>query len=99
MGAEGERTFKAALTEPSGSRLSLARRRGKEAHVANPKEIVERGTKLFNAHDVNGLTDLYAPNAQVLASGGMVAKGRDEIRKFQQSWFQDFRMPRSAARG
>jgi predicted ester cyclase len=58
--------------------------------VANPKEIVERGTKLFNAHDVNALTDQYAPNGQVLASGGTVAKGRDEIRKFQQSWFQGF---------
>lgn len=73
-----------------GSRLSLARRGAKEAHVANPKELVERGTKLFNAHDVNGLADLYSPNGQVLASGGMVAKGRDEIRTFQQSWFQGF---------
>ncbi len=58
--------------------------------MANPKEIVERGTKLFNAHDVNGLVDLYAPNAQMNASGGMVATGRDEIKKFQQSWIQGF---------
>jgi predicted ester cyclase len=76
--------------EPSGAGT---RRRGEgqeEAHMANPKELVERGTKLFNAHDVDGLADLYAPSGQVLASGGLVAKGRDEIRKFQQSWFQGF---------
>jgi predicted ester cyclase len=58
--------------------------------MANPKELVERGTKLFNAHDVEGLLELYAPDAEVHASGGMVAKGRNEIKKFTQSWIQGF---------
>jgi predicted ester cyclase len=58
--------------------------------MTNPKDLVERGTKLFNAHDVEGLLDLYAPHAEVHASGGMVAKGRTEIKKFTQSWIQGF---------
>jgi predicted ester cyclase len=58
--------------------------------MANPKELVERGTKLFNAHDVEGLLELYAPHAEVHAPGGMVARGRNEIRKFTQSWIQGF---------
>jgi predicted ester cyclase len=58
--------------------------------MANPKELVERGTKLFNAHDVEGLLDLYAPHAEVHASGGTIAKGRTEIKKFTQSWIQGF---------
>lgn len=58
--------------------------------MANPREVVERGTKLFNAHDVDGLVELYAPNAEVRASGGMIAKGRDEIKRFQQSWIKGF---------
>ena len=58
--------------------------------MTNLKELVERGTKLFNAHDVDGLLDLYTPQAEVHASGGMVAKGRNEIKKFTQSWIQGF---------
>ena len=58
--------------------------------MANLKELVERGNKLFNAHDVDGLLDLYAPHAELHASGGMVAKGRSEIKRFTQSWIQGF---------
>lgn len=58
--------------------------------MANPKEVVERGAKFFNAHDVSALVELYAPNAELRASGGMVAKGREEIKRFQQGWIQGF---------
>jgi predicted ester cyclase len=58
--------------------------------MGNIKEIVERGGELFNSRAIDQLLDLYAPQAQLESSGGMSAKGREEIRKFTESWVQGF---------
>jgi steroid delta-isomerase-like uncharacterized protein len=58
--------------------------------VGNLKEIVERGGELFNQRSIEELLDLYAPTAEVHSSGGMVAKGREEIRAFTEGWVQGF---------
>jgi len=57
--------------------------------MANLEDIVKRGSERFNAGDVNGLLDLYTPDAE-LTSPGMNAKGREQIRGFTAAWLQGF---------
>jgi steroid delta-isomerase-like uncharacterized protein len=52
--------------------------------------VVERGNAAFNAHDLDGLVELYAPDAQFTGPGDMVLKGRDAIRQYTEAWFQGF---------
>ena len=58
--------------------------------MANIEDIVKRGSELFNAHDIDGLMELYAPNAEFRGPGNMVFKGHGEIRRFTEGWIQGF---------
>jgi uncharacterized protein (TIGR02246 family) len=58
--------------------------------MGSAREVVERGNTLFNAHDLDGVTEMYAPDAEFIGPGDMVLKGRDAIRQFTQGWFQGF---------
>jgi hypothetical protein len=58
--------------------------------VANLEDIVKRGNELFNAHDVKGLTGLYASNAKMYGPGDMVMNGPGEIARFTEGWIQGF---------
>ena len=58
--------------------------------MSSPLEVVERGDRAFNDHDVEALRALYAEDAEFSAPGGMTAKGPDEIVAFLQSWYQGF---------
>jgi len=58
--------------------------------VANIEELIERGNQAFNRHDVDGVLSLYADNAEMKGPGGMVSKGKDEIRRFTEGWIQGF---------
>jgi predicted ester cyclase len=58
--------------------------------MADLKEIIQRGNRLFNERDVAGLIDLYTDDAESIGPGGMVAKGKAEIRKLLEGWLQGF---------
>ena len=58
--------------------------------MANIEELIERGNQAFNRHDVDGLIGLYADNAELKGPGGMVARGKDEIRRYTEGWIQGF---------
>jgi predicted ester cyclase len=58
--------------------------------VANIEAIIERGNDAFNRHDIDGLIELYADNAEFKGPGGMVSKGKAEIRRFTEGWIQGF---------
>ena len=58
--------------------------------MASAREVYEKGTKAFNDHDIDTLIDLYADDAEFRGPGGLVASGKDEIRRFTQGWFQGF---------
>jgi len=58
--------------------------------VGTPREVFDRGHDLFNRHDVDGLMDLYADNAELKGPGGMTFKGKDAIAQFARGWIQGF---------
>jgi predicted ester cyclase len=58
--------------------------------VGTPREVFDRGHELFNKHDIDGLVEIYADNAELRGPGGMTFKGKDEIAKFTRGWVQGF---------
>ncbi len=61
--------------------------------MADLKEIAERGTAAFNAHDAEALATLDDPNVVYSApgpTGRAEYRGRDAGRDYNQNWFDAF---------
>jgi len=61
--------------------------------MADLKEIAERGTAAFNAHDADALAALDDPNVIYTApgpTGRSEYRGRDAEREYNQNWFDAF---------
>ena len=54
------------------------------------REAFERGTDTFNAHDLEGFTDVLADDATFRAPGGMRGDGKSACVTFFGSWFEAF---------
>lgn len=58
--------------------------------MADLEAISERGNRLFNEHDLNGLLELNRDDSELEAPGGMNLRGADQIGSFLKGWFQGF---------
>jgi predicted ester cyclase len=58
--------------------------------VGSNREAFERGHDLFNSHEVDGLLELYADDAELKGPGGMSFRGKDAIAGFLRGWYQGF---------
>jgi steroid delta-isomerase-like uncharacterized protein len=54
------------------------------------REAFERGTETFNAHDVDGFTEVLADDVVFEAPGGMRGEGKEACAAFYGSWFSAF---------
>lgn len=54
------------------------------------KAVIERGYKAFNAHDLEALNRLAAPDIVVTAPGDQVFKGPVQAKEFDQNWITAF---------
>ncbi len=61
--------------------------------MADIKEISQKGTDAFNAHDANALSELDAEDIVATMPGSpgrRTLKGREASREYNQSWFDAF---------
>ena len=54
------------------------------------REAFERGTDTFNAHDIDGFTEVLADDVVVVAPGPVRGEGRAACAAFFESWFGAF---------
>ena len=54
------------------------------------REVFERGTEAFNAHDIDGFAQLLAEDVTFQAPGGLHGKGKASCAEFYRSWFDAF---------
>jgi len=54
------------------------------------RDLIDRGERAFNAHDIDGLMGMYGTDAVFNGPGGMELKGIGPIKEFTKSWFQGF---------
>ena len=54
------------------------------------REAFERGTATFNAHDLDGFTEVLADDVVFTAPGGVHGRGRTACAAFFGSWFAAF---------
>jgi predicted ester cyclase len=54
------------------------------------REAFEKGTETFNAHDIDGFTDVLADNVAYHAPGGMGGEGKTACAQFFADWFGAF---------
>ena len=54
------------------------------------REIFERGTATFNAHDVDGFKSVLADDVSFTAPGGIRGNGKDACAAFFAGWFATF---------
>lgn len=50
-------------------------------HVENPGETVRASQNAFNAHDLEGMVSLYAPEAVLVSALGQVTAGSESMRE------------------
>jgi ketosteroid isomerase-like protein len=62
------------------------------------RETFDKSTAAFNAHDVDGLTDLIADDARYQAPGGMSGAGKQACAQFFAGWLSAFPDARVAVR-
>ena len=55
-----------------------------------PREAFETGTATFNAHDIDGFTQVLADDVEFTAPGDVRGKGKDACAAFFASWFDAF---------
>lgn len=58
--------------------------------MGSNREAFQRGHDLFNSHDVDGLLELYADDAEFKGPGGMSVRGKEAIGQFTRGWYQGF---------
>jgi uncharacterized protein (TIGR02246 family) len=49
--------------------------------AAHPEELHQRLVSLFNADNLDGLVELYEPDARLVPQPGLTVQGRDAIRQ------------------
>ena len=54
------------------------------------REAFERGTKTFNAHDIEGFAEVLADDVVFEAPGGLRGEGKAACVEFYNSWFRAF---------
>ena len=54
------------------------------------REAFERGTKTFNAHDIEGFAEVLADDVAFEAPGGLRGEGKAACVEFFGSWFSAF---------
>jgi steroid delta-isomerase-like uncharacterized protein len=54
------------------------------------REVFEKGTRAFNAHDVAGLAELLAEDVVFEAPGGVRGQGKDACAQFFGGWLNAF---------
>jgi len=54
------------------------------------REAFERGTETFNAHDIDGFTEVLADDVVFEAPGGLRGEGKEACAGFYGSWFAAF---------
>ena len=54
------------------------------------REVFERGTETFNAHDMDGFADVLADDVVFEAPGGLRGEGKAACLEFYRSWFGAF---------
>ena len=55
-----------------------------------PREAFEKGTGTFNAHDLDGFTEVLADDVVFQAPGGISGEGKAACAGFFGSWFSAF---------
>jgi ketosteroid isomerase-like protein len=58
--------------------------------VTSVREAFEQGTATFNAHDIQGFTQVLADDVAFQAPGGMRGQGNSACAEFFASWFDAF---------
>lgn len=82
---ESFKKFQSAETTPKRELFEIA-----TSTLLESKAVVEKGYKAFNAHDLEALSRLAAPDIVVTAPGGQVFKGPQQAKEFDQSWLTAF---------
>ena len=54
------------------------------------REVFEKGTDTFNAHDIEGFAEVLADDVAFSAPGGMRGQGKAACAEFYGSWFAAF---------
>jgi ketosteroid isomerase-like protein len=54
------------------------------------REAFDRGTETFNAHDIDGFTEVLADDVTFAAPGGLHGAGKEACARFYASWFAAF---------
>jgi len=54
------------------------------------REVFEKGTDTFNAHDIDGFAEVLADDVVFVAPGGMRGEGKAACAEFYGSWFAAF---------
>ena len=54
------------------------------------REAFDQGTETFNAHDIDGFTDVLADDVVYRAPGGMSGEGKTACAQFFAGWFAAF---------
>ena len=54
------------------------------------REAFEKGTATFNAHDIDGFTEVLADNVAFSAPGGLHGEGKEACATFFGGWFAAF---------
>jgi uncharacterized protein (TIGR02246 family) len=58
--------------------------------MGSAREVFEKGQKAFNAHDLEGIIEIYSQDAVATGPGGMEFRGHDAIREYTKGWLQGF---------
>jgi predicted ester cyclase len=54
------------------------------------REAFDKGTETFNAHDIDGFSEVLAEDATFRAPGGMGGQGKAACAEFYRGWFEAF---------
>jgi hypothetical protein len=54
------------------------------------REVFERGTEAFNAHDIDSFAESMAADVSVRAPGGVERSGKEAVKAFYRSWLDAF---------
>jgi ketosteroid isomerase-like protein len=58
--------------------------------MATAEQVVERNMTAFNAKDMDKLLSNQAPNVEVSGPGGVIVRGRDQVREPVQALWNAF---------
>jgi hypothetical protein len=65
--------------------------------MATAEQVVERNMTAFNAKDMDKFLSNQAPNVELSGPGGVIVRGRDQVRESIQALWTHFSMQSSPA--